>query len=616
MPRTMIKPGVNARGAASTLLSDLEQTQQALDARWDKIEGALSPTAPGEPATSTRLWALLGLTLAAFLVVAELLLAAETHGLLAVPALVLAVVIAPFAHYHEAPVLRTLALGVIVSAAAVAVIELPGAIPEPRSTAMLWGTRVVLGSGCVVLLGKVLLLHRFSACHRAKPRRDAKDEHDRLLPFQRDVLGQIEEAIWLAKFRDEAHLIQLQGRFGESKSFLLDRLDLLLNRPANAQPADSRLPGDHAAVVNVNVWAYQSEPDLFLAIVEEILGHWRYWYPYGWLRYPLILFLARTAKESKLAFKSALGTEAEVQVPLGLPRPTGQRALERLAARVRAHGGRTVVVLDEVDRAAPQVAQAAASLALNSLRIPGVVVVLSYVDEVMRYKVFNPLIPTIPDIASTMQALIFSDGPDQATKENRGGRLHPESGASEDSLARWPVFGTLTKAKNNHEAGMYRFALNQEPLKLEAVPLDDLLKLGWAWASPGDRLRLQNRMAERYLATHPIRIPKPGNNDLAAMLLRFETISALVAHLLGRSLEELKQPTVRDALTTAVTKALENWQDRMKPNLDMAPIRRLEGEVFRRLSALRRQSPPARSVAFIAAVVVVAYQAAYEDYWR
>jgi hypothetical protein len=73
-----------------------------------------------------------------------------------------------------------------------------------------------------------------------------------------------------------------------------------------------------------------------------------------------------------------------------------------------------VIVLDEIDRATPRVAQSAMTFALRSLDMPGVVVVLSYVDEIIRYKVFNPLVKSLPDLASTMEPVIFDQGPEAA----------------------------------------------------------------------------------------------------------------------------------------------------------------------------------------------------------
>jgi hypothetical protein len=63
--------------------------------------------------------------------------------------------------------------------------------------------------------------------------------------------------------------------------------------------------------------------------------------------------------------------------------------------------------------------------------MPGVIVVLSYVDSGIRYKVFNPLVRSLPDLASTMQEVIFDLGPERA---NRG----PVSPSSEPATPGGP----------------------------------------------------------------------------------------------------------------------------------------------------------------------------------
>lgn len=123
-------------------------------------------------------------------------------------------------------------------------------------------------------------------------------------------------------------------------------------------PSDPAASTDRpmAAVVTVDVWKHQNEPDLHAAIVERVLSLRPMWYPYGWLRFPLSLFFIRLVKELRLSLSAGSQTKTQLEIPLTLPRLTGQHALETAVARCRQRGWRTVIVLDEVDRAAPPVA--------------------------------------------------------------------------------------------------------------------------------------------------------------------------------------------------------------------------------------------------------------------
>ncbi|MGH3926826.1 MAG: P-loop NTPase fold protein, partial [Pseudonocardiaceae bacterium] len=318
------------------------------------------------------------------------------------------------------------------------------------------------------------------------------------------------------------------------------------------------------AVVVVDVWQQQSEPDLYLAVIEEILGHRQYWWPYGWLLYPMWLFLGRAVKEARLAASAGSKANAKIEVPLALPRPTGQRSFVRLVSRVRERGCRTVVVLDEIDRAAPSVAQSALTLARRSLDMPGVVVVLAYVDELIRYKAFNPLIDTLQDLGSTMRAVLFDEGPDSGGPDRPGGDL---SESELGSLREWEAWqhaeelqlasgGSDTSVSQPQSASASQSERAQgrdHPHYHDNQRLSEAVRLSYANASPARRRHLQRRFAERYLASNPIRLQRPADDDVAEMVVKFDTLSYLVAGLMG---EDSLLPKTREAVKDTIKQAL------------------------------------------------------------
>ncbi|MGH8906866.1 MAG: P-loop NTPase fold protein [Egibacteraceae bacterium] len=538
--------------------------------------------------------ALLALELSAADLGAARLGAVEMKGLLSAGALLAAVLAAPCAFAWETPLLRISVMAMTVTAAVVTVVHLPAALQAVGSAAMspaeapspaligigtveappsrapfalLWGLRVALGVGAALLIGKLLLLHRFAACHRAKPRHDDRSEIERLLPFQRTCLTRLQSAILSLRPEDEAQVIQFTGEVGDGKSFMLDRLGRFLDHEHPSR----------TAVVQVDAWGQQSEPDLYLAMVEEILSHWRYWFPYGWLRYPLPMCLLRAAKDARFGVSAGGGATTKLEFPLQPPRPTWQHSLERLTARVRKLEWRTVLVLDEVDRAAPRVAQEAMTLTRRSLDLPGVVVVLSYVDEQVRFKVFNPLRVGLEDLDSTMLALIYEQWPELAEPDQLDGRL---AEPPQDSDASAHCYGPPAQ-------------------------LNDSLRRAYAKVPPEARPSLQSRFAERYLSTRPMLIPRLESRDVAEMVWKFPQLLALVEALTDSSLEQIK-----NQLEEAVLQALAAWRDQPLHDYRVGSVRRMEGELFRRLSALQQPGAPLRSVGFIAAVVVTAYDAA------
>lgn len=463
------------------------------------------------------------------------------------------------------------------------------------------------------LMSKLVLLHRFSAFHGAQVERRDEELED-LLEFQRNDLEKLRQAVQAGRVDDGAQVIQLVGRWGEGKSFLIERFSTYMKRRAT----EEKTPRDSCAVVRVNVWEEQSEPDLHLAIVEQILGHKRYWYPYGWLRYPLSLYLARLAKEARLAISAGTQAKAKLELPVRLPRPTGKLTLERLAARVRNKGCRTVVVLDEIDRAASPIAQAAVTLAVRSLNLPGMVVVLAYVEEILRYKAFNPLVDCLPDLGSTMRAVVFASGPDQGDSGTPGGGIDT---AGPSSLARWKAWlDAANVSLPNGDSGLAVVgdAGQRQTADQDSRRLSDAVRLGFAYADRNQRQRLQSRFAEKYLGSHPIQLQHLKVGDVAHMVVKFDRLAHWVSELVGDDEGLPGDPanpsgSAGGKMQDRVDKAIQDAFSYYQPNVStIPPIRSLEGELFRRLSGIHLEEAGLTRISpqFVAAVTLAAFDAA------
>jgi KAP family P-loop domain len=531
------------------------------------------------------------------------LLRDDVDGLLAAGAVLLLVLAASLVFDGGADVLRAAVVGLAVAGSAVVVAEFPAALDERPP----WWLHAILAVALGGLIGKLLLLRRFAAISGSKAIRSA-EELNRLLPFQQEALGRLQNAILTGRTSDAARLIQLAGRWGEGKSFLIERLEIALN--AEELPEARRVERSNCAVVVIDVWKYQSEPDLHLAVVEEILGHRVFWHPYGWLLYPLTLFLVRVVKEIRFAISAGSTPKAKVELPLTVPRLTGQHSLQRLVARARRRSWRTVVVLDEVDRAAPPVVQAAVTLARRSLDMPGVVVVLSYVDELIRYKAFNPLLDSLQDLGSTMRAVIFAEGPEQGNLDRPGGRLNTADPGALVAWEAWKQAGAnRVPAQSSADTAAPPDDRKPPTLEQDDKQLSEAVRLAYAGVGPSHRRVLQQRFAERYLGTRPIELHRPDDHDVAKMVTSFDTLSYLVEDLVGTKLDDQRASRVTGAIELALTtwKSTSLGADQVAP-----PIRALEGELFRRLSSVRpeRGGLAKVSLEFVAAVVLAAYDAA------
>ncbi len=193
-------------------------------------------------------------------------------------------------------------------------------------------------------------------------------------------------------------LVLLFGRRGQGKSLVLEWF---------ARKAKNY---GHAVVV-VNVWSLEAEPDLESAIMRIIAHDWDI-AERGWLHYPASwITFARFIGGIKLRFK-VFGNDMEVAHPLAkAPRVLWRGTLQRMVAATVAVGARrfsgprrrVVVVLDDVDRCSPLVSQQLITLAKRFLNVPDLTVVLSCDEKILRTRVFDPVNALLPDLAAVVE---------------------------------------------------------------------------------------------------------------------------------------------------------------------------------------------------------------------
>lgn len=296
------------------------------------------------------------------------------------------------------------------------------------------------------------LLKLILAFRRSRPHRWLADERKKangspgtsafMLPSRARVLTTLLRTLETPPILgDPGHLLGLEGDWGSGKSTLLWNL-----RKALAQTAQNGAPTH--ALVWVDIWANERRRDLHAAIVETILDD-----PEILRRahraYPLSYFLcsgrlARAFFPNGAIFrmKGPRG-EAEAAIAMDIPwqstlRRVVERATQHAAPNLRgwrpwrrwkqwpllsgeaeapSPDGRAhfhiVVVLDELDRACPEAAQAAVVLARRALEEPGVTVLLPFVPDQIHHKVFNPLQTLLPDLGATIHAILESEYGDQ-----------------------------------------------------------------------------------------------------------------------------------------------------------------------------------------------------------
>jgi hypothetical protein len=540
------------------------------------------------------------------------------------------IVLVAYSVYVWLPWLGWLVPVTAAAASIMIVVDLPDALNHRQAVPVDLWVRLPAAALLTILFAKFLLLHRHAVGAYARER--AAPPSYLLLPTQQEDLDELRSLITDVNYD---RVLPIQGRQGEGKSFLIRELE---------REWDGRR--GTPVVVIVDVWQQQKEADLQAAILEALLSHRAYMARLTWLRVPAIFLLERwiaALREARSNLELGLrNSKANFELRFDVPGIQWQRHLERITAhRGRLPGG-AVVVLDELDRATPAVTQAALTLARRSVGIPGVTAVIPYVRAQIRYKVFNPLQTVLPDLESSMDAVLYDD---------RFGRRQdddPDSTRPDTILAFWDDLrrkfwmdqqgrdwsASAENAEDQptaRESSQERRANSpsrdrQDPSVvltagfLGKPPAGDnalamALRFGvFADAQEPHRERLQRLFEEKYLSAAGITVRPPGPRDLAAMVTtHFPALARMVCKLLSRSWSRAKpKPQALDAVAPAVQRGLENWLE-SKPTLVRPPIRALLGVLHDNLGravSLAEERGKSLSAQEVATLAAAAYDTA------
>jgi KAP-like P-loop domain-containing protein len=456
------------------------------------------------------------------------------------------------------------------------IIDIPKTLGRAAAAPLGLWVRLSVALLLAILLTKFLLLHR----HAIRGHSRVTDEPPPLLPSQKADLKELQDLITDQRL---GRVLPLEGRLGEGKSFLVRWLKHEWSRQ-KTKPV----------VVVVDVWQQQTESDLQAAILEALFSNPAFMASLGWLQVPASFFFARwiaaihglrSSIELRLR-ESKAGFELDLDIP-GL---RWQSHFERATARMVRAGRSTVIVLDEIDRATPAVAQAALTLARRSVDVPGVTVLIPYIRSLIRYKVFNPLQPVLPDLGSSMDAILYEERFSVGSSRALGGD------PTDTILKTWE---DLRERTITRETGL-------PPEISGSEQLTQALRLGvFANAEGRLRERLQERFEEKYLGAAALVLHAPKPEDLAAMVVRFSSLRRRLECVIPRELDKRDE-----VLEQAVEEGLRSWL-KSQPQLVGPPLRVLEGALYRifqeaAIIADGRQLSPQD----VATLAVAAYDAA------
>ena len=408
-----------------------------------------------------------------------------------------------------------------------------------------WSVRVILWlAGALVLLKMVQL---FQLSRRYLRRRTGWTRQELLPPQLLNAQQILRPLLEPPEQGSAGRLLPYAGDWGDGKTFVLRYLtdtieaarpndwlsDLLRltglaasDRSTQAQAErelaailECELPATPRATAWIDIWQHSTDIDLHTAIVSEILCHPAHARRLRWLSYPPVI-----GARIRLGRVVAGTGRGSLEVEYEPPRLRFQAELERLMSR---SGTRTMIVLDEIDRASPNVTQTALTLCRRSLDVPQALVVFPYVERVLHMKAFSEWYPKLDDIETFLWKPVSEilDEPESPIRRMAmstvGGPAEPTLGDSDQAAG--SGVGQMAHSGAAPSHGEPFSSWRRQAL---VGVLDD--------CSTSQRLRIYRESAEKFLSGRRIHVGVAQLAESFDTIMRFEVIKLEMRELCRR----------------------------------------------------------------------------------
>ena len=328
-------------------------------------------------------------------------------------------------------------------------------------------------------------------------------EQYRILPGHKDVVGNLRRATGAGNSSDgdgdlRPQIVAFKGGWGMGKTACLR---------AFQHQVESEGAG---VVVWFDCWRHQVDAQPEFSLYWEVAQNWRVLWPYGWLAVPALRIYLTLLPVIVKATLDLGSTKLEVddkalrEVPRAL---FWHRHLELLVRWSVRRRGRVVLVMEDIDRCTVPAAQTYVTLTRRFLAVPGMSILVPFVEEQFRPKVFEPLARQMPDLCATTDAVLWQYYRGDVAKRDGDGKLSK-------------IDTALDAYKPSVEA--------EKPAdgqKAEA-PSDNIMRLirphllrSFAHADEHERQRVFALLEEKYLCDHVVKLPKLGGADIAHLTL-------------------------------------------------------------------------------------------------
>lgn len=407
------------------------------------------------------------------------------------------------------------------------------------------------GAGLLYLIPKYLHLLRIYVEVAFRPSITGVPYFAEPLPSQRVVINALYQAT-VRRGDAQPNTLALRGKWGSGKTASLRHYENCLTR-------DRSLGKPSAALVWFDCWRHQTESQPESALYWHVASNFSLLWPFGWLSVPALrLYLFRIPMVLKADWKIG-GANVSFEDKAFKELPKAQYWQRRLEALTNlALGRRTrrvVIVLEDIDRCTALSAQVFVTLVRRFLSVPGISVVIPYVESQMDHKVFNPLGCQLPDLASSSEAALWQafgarvrEAPAVASPPH-GSEMSAMFDEVRSRIVRDAnVIGNGDDGdpENEKKADKDRKAFSP-PTVVQGWLKASLLK-EYACAERSRRVQLLNLLADKYLADAIIPIPMLTSEDCAELVIRqVRESSDVQRRILARA--GMTENLIRDRLT-------------------------------------------------------------------
>ena len=513
----------------------------------------------------------------------------KPFGAAAMISLVVAMLVARWAHYHSVALLGFVHLAATGLAAVLLPLHLrigngggvlllspDSAVTTGQSGPPSWLVRVAIATLIAPFLVKLLQLQRLANRWRARDQQAAAVE---LLPSQEMVAQRIVASVTAQDVGSAGQVVQLRGRWGDGKTFILRQVTARLAGETVMLPTGEARSTAYCAPVWIDVWEHEGVSDLHAETVDTLLSHPLHSRRLRWLGFP-VTFGRRMLSGIRVRAKFQA---AELEIPLTLPPLPYQRGLERSLKRSGAVG---VLVLDEIDRASPLAAQTVLTLLRRSMDLPRVTVIVPYVERVLLFKAFSPYVQQLPDLESMLRASMVL-----------AGLWPPPVGTDEHLRATEIVSGANDRGDGPETSN----------LGMQAV-WSKLFALAFSDARPEDRSRTQRYAASKMIDSRPIEMPLIRLPEVGNFLAVSRPVRAILERLINSvPKSDGTQPSASDPTVSEVSEYVRDQLPGLVGERPTPPLRSLQAWL---LALLDIYAPPPPTFEAMLEFVAVATAAA------